>query len=802
LSAALLAGETFEGSIERIIVINPAATSTHIHPIELRDVRFHSVPDKIHDSLAWNEIARKIAEHVRGLDSPLGGQIIRKRPRWHGPPAQGTSRFVGRWNEVWALHSGLLAEDFSMTSGGGTTPLGCVFIRGIGGVGKTQLAIQYARQCAGAWPGGVYWLSGAIVSEDTEKARSASLLEQIQVIAQEIGIEIEGKSLRAIQHLIAAHFEEINQRVLWIVDDMPANASAGEVRAWLGPSSLTRTIVTTRSKRFDWENLGKVLDLNNLSEAEALELLARHRTPDCEEGKLAKKIANGLGWHPLAIDVTGALLRTQDYAEVLRQIETPSQDALELAAALAGELPDQHEASMAMTLIQSMKLLKEDGMTVLQLATLLAQAPIPDHLVVRAFAKLADHEKLRAVDLERGAAAISETYRQSLSERIHKDEVEIALSVHQLVRRTVTRYPQAGLSEKKKAGLWETAVQVCLAELEKTDDLQKHEALTLWVPHGRHLTRQTSDRTSADLLGWIARWDYERGAYDAALEGYAKQLRMREQLPSMEASPISRSRSNLGSVLYAMGEFKRAREVFEETLIFQRGSPALGNKHPDTLSTLNNLGTALRKLGEYESAKRIFEEELDLSREVNGPKHQETLASINNLALAYSDLRQPEKALKLHEEEAQLSSQILGAEHQDTLVSKHNLAETYRELSRFNEARTLHEEVLQVRTRLLGRKHAETLRSMGNLGRTCYELRENNRARELLEEVLTIRTEQNGAKFPLVTQDAWSLYQVLKECEQPASEKLFKEFLQWLREADPEILQPPQDVIRQHVLKL
>ena len=177
-----------------------------------------------------------------------------------------------------------------------------------------------------------------------------------------------------------------------------------------------------------------MLDLQTLSEDEALALLARHRTPDQDEEQLAKKIAKGLGFHPLAIDVTGALLRTHDYTDVLQQIENPSQDALELAAMLAGELPDEHEASVAMTLLQSMKLLNDDGMTVLQLATLLAQAPIPDSLVIQTFSKLPDQGHSQGSDLERGTKAISETHSLSLSERIRKNEANIALSVHQLVR--------------------------------------------------------------------------------------------------------------------------------------------------------------------------------------------------------------------------------------------------------------------------------------------------------------------------------------------------------------------------------
>jgi tetratricopeptide (TPR) repeat protein len=801
LRAALLARANYQSALERIHVINPESRNDHIHPIELRDARYVRAPDRPDVPAAWTAIVRAVREHADMFADPLGALLARPASQWHGAPVQGTSRFVGRWSDLWKLHGALLAEDYSMiASEFATGGLPCVFVRGLGGQGKTQLVIYYCRQLGGVWPGGVHWISAAL-SDGTPGERAAALLEQLQFLCTNLEIEIHGKDVAQLRREIGELIDARKQRALWVVDDIPGSASPAEVLAWLAPGKLARTVVTTRSKRFDWENLGYMLDLDTLDPDAAHELLTKHRPIAEAERGIAKELLQELGYHALAVDVTGALLRTESYAEVLRRIHTPDRDALEVAAAIAGELPDQHAASAAATVLASLKRLDEDGRSVMAMAANVARAPVPAELVSWYFAYDEQRASARDEDRRRTTQAVAQAHDQSLAEPEEVSGGSLAYSVHGIVARTIQTSTVARPPEEQRRALVRAATEACAKELEKAQDIQKHRMLAVWMPHARLLARSAADAGGADLLGWVARWDFERGDNRGALSSYRAQLDLREKISGVDDHKTLLSAANVGTLLWALQEFAEARVVFEDVL--RRDVKVLGPKHPDTLITMNNLGTILRELGEYEEARRNFEEGLALSREINGPTHEDTLTSLNNLALAYSDLGQPEKALPLHEEDVWLSMQLLGEEHQNTLIGKHNLAETYRELNRLEEARALHTSVLDTRQRVLGREHRETLRSLGNLGRTLYLLGDHKGARTLLDEAVKWRATHDGPHKPLTTQDAWSLYEAQCALEMTSeATDTRRRFLDWLIAADPAHLVPEQRTVRERITKL
>ena len=93
------------------------------------------------------------------------------RPHWFGSNMRlGSNRFVGRVADLWAIHSGLLKHNFAMITGSGT---GLVQVQGMGGIGKTLLAEEYALRFGAAYPGGVFWLRA---TSDTGEALSTQIL--------------------------------------------------------------------------------------------------------------------------------------------------------------------------------------------------------------------------------------------------------------------------------------------------------------------------------------------------------------------------------------------------------------------------------------------------------------------------------------------------------------------------------------------------------------------------------------------------------------------------------------------------
>jgi hypothetical protein len=206
---------------------------------------------------------------------------------------------------------------------------------------------------------------------------------------------------------------------LWIVDDFPVHASSDELRSWLAPHPLGRSLITTRSQ--EYTALARPVELGALPPQDGLDLLTVAREPG-DEGELvaAREIVQELGGHALAVDVAGAALGTArewtSFEAFRRLLLDQTADALDLAAEFAGELPSGHERSIAATIGASIQRLSKRGRDVAALASQLAAAPVPLELVEAALALV---DRLEGPNAEsRARAGADELRQQSLAERV------------------------------------------------------------------------------------------------------------------------------------------------------------------------------------------------------------------------------------------------------------------------------------------------------------------------------------------------------------------------------------------------
>jgi TIR domain len=155
LTAAYLAAQHAGDPSERIVVVNPEPGFEHLHPGELRDA-LATRPPAPDDPAGWAALAGTVAERAKQLPGPLGAVAPLAPPRWLPTQGLGSARFVGRLPELWRLHAALHPETTLMTvpRSGPAVAL----VRGLGGIGKTLLAEEYALRFGAAYPGGVFWL--------------------------------------------------------------------------------------------------------------------------------------------------------------------------------------------------------------------------------------------------------------------------------------------------------------------------------------------------------------------------------------------------------------------------------------------------------------------------------------------------------------------------------------------------------------------------------------------------------------------------------------------------------------------
>ncbi|KAF9695839.1 hypothetical protein EKO04_005814 [Ascochyta lentis] len=170
---------------------------------------------------------------------------------------------------------------------------------------------------------------------------------------------------------------------------------------------------------------------------------------------------------------------------------------------------------------------------------------------------------------------------------------------------------------------------------------------------------------------------------------------------------------NMSWYLSVIGDHNKAHKLAIDS--FDVREILLGVDNPLTLDTLNSLALTLHRLGRYDEAKALHLKALEAKKRTLGADDRDTLCSMVNLASLYIVECQWADAEKLLTEVLDTSRMALGPEHPFTLDALIILANTYRDQSRWAEAVEIELQMLQIRETQLGSDHPETLIVKSNL---------------------------------------------------------------------------------------
>ena len=340
-------------------MVNPEPDARHIYPIELRDAKFLRAPGR-GNAQAHGEVADRIQDYLKDLNGSIGSVGEMKVPQWFGMRGTGSMRFVGRFAEMWQVHSELHKTNVALITGVPEGGSDIAHVRGLGGIGKSLLAEEYALRFGAGFPGGIFWLrayghddvKGALGDEEREAERQ----RQIADFAMALGVETARMRSEEIEVALADKIGDRKMACLWVVDDLPSAMPTDKLRRWFAPHPLSKTLITSRSR--EHSALPGCIHLDVLSLEDGYELLTWRRQPRGEsEVAAAHAIVKSLGGHALAIDVVAAALSAaeglESYASFQAELGLENKDALELAAFLADELPNGHEKNVSQTLLST-----------------------------------------------------------------------------------------------------------------------------------------------------------------------------------------------------------------------------------------------------------------------------------------------------------------------------------------------------------------------------------------------------------------------------------------------------------------
>ncbi|KAL3439993.1 hypothetical protein BJX65DRAFT_49951 [Aspergillus insuetus] len=193
--------------------------------------------------------------------------------------------------------------------------------------------------------------------------------------------------------------------------------------------------------------------------------------------------------------------------------------------------------------------------------------------------------------------------------------------------------------------------------------------------------------------------------------------------------------SDQGKLKEAEGMYQRALAGFEK---------ALGLDHTSTLDIVNNLGNLYRKQGKLKEAEEMCQRALAGYEKAVGPDHTSTLDAVNNLGNLYSDQDKLKEAEEMYQRALAGYENALGPDHTSTLRTVSNIGKLYHNQGKLKEAEEMYQRALAGREKILGPDHTFTLRTVSNLGNLYTDQDKLKEAEEMYQRALAGREKTLG----------------------------------------------------------
>ncbi|QRV92201.1 kinesin light chain [Ceratobasidium sp. AG-Ba] len=586
----------------------------------------------------------------------------------------------------------------------------CVFVlHGLGGAGKTQLALKTAEQSATMWTDVVF-----VDATSNETAESA-----LAGFAKEKGIDQSHKSAR---QWLRTH----RQRWLMIIDNL--DDPSVRLKDIMPEGNHGSVIITTRIPGMAVLGRGGISECNvgNMEQNDGLELISKAagidvKASDKGEIDAAIELLEGFGYLALAIVQAGAYIRCSRctiswYRDMF---------AKHHRGTLEKQIPalvrvDDYQKTVYTTWHMSYDLLGTQAQRLLHLMAFMHNTGITEEIFRRSAGELqsyppsipltAAEKEVRAYVTEclrpyidSSGAWDSSTFRNTLAELlsfslVSHDRVNDAYSLHVLVHDwagTVIEHPT------------ETAIE--------------HTATLLAVSIDRGDTMESL-------------------AYKLSVEIHVSRVLERCM------QPTGNNAAKFSEVYLRMGKYQKALVQTEIVLAVQRDR--LGEDHDKTLTSMNRVAYYYCILGQYKKSEMLQEQLVEIRKRVSGHEHCETLEAMRNLASTYYDLGRDTDAQSLQLHILDTRKRVYGHEDPGTVTAMYELAVTYKAQGRYDEAQALLVQVVDAEKRARGDEHPETLASMHELASTYYSQGRYDEAESMQVHVLEVTKRRQGDEHP------------------------------------------------------
>jgi tetratricopeptide (TPR) repeat protein len=663
----------------------------------------------------------------------------------------------------------------------------------MGGLGKTELVTQYARQYQDHYDG-IIWFN----------ARQRILAAEVfDLFTSKFGLEIpqtQGEKLLTLQEQVAwcwLQYPKTQKPVLIVVDDLTDLTQLQDV---VSPETRFRVLITTRQQHLDPNSIQE-LPLEVLSPPIALELLQKQLGKNHQrvvnEPETATEICEFLGNLPLGIILVGSYLTTDLGLSLTQMLERLQKRKLAETALQKRETINQTQLGIKAAFNLTWETLDTQTQYLGAFLSLFSPQFILWDLVVGVIELEVENEEKQLIWTKEELTTSKKRLYQVNFLQTGQESPE-AYTIHNLVRlflqeqlaevgekqpileRTfitpmifvAERLPQSPTSEdienvKTVVVHWEDLGKRLIDEINQKTAAKNNlpvsmvadEILWVFTGLGRFYKRQglyqvaefwyqqlvkvcqtlfTGDHFNvATSLNNLALFYHNQGKYSKAEHHYIDALEMRKRLFTGDHPDVAQSLNNLAGLYHSQGRYSEAEPRYFDALEMRKR--LFTGDHPDVASSLNNLASLYYNQGRYSEAEPLYLDALEMTKRLFTGDHPYVANSLNNLASLYDSQGRYSEAEPLYLDALEMTKRLFTGDHPDVATSLNNLAVLYDSQGRYSEAEPLYLDALEMTKRLFTGDHPDVANSLNNLAVLYDSEGKYNEAELLYLEALKMR---------------------------------------------------------------